>query len=438
MNTLTKHFFLYGFACLIFFGNIQKLQASKTKPATSSFSDPEKENKEQKLLEKVYQYLSANDSSDEEYLEALKAYPVEKVQELISNGQLTAYTLQQNKDTVLTGSIHGAKFTVAGRDTVKDKEYTYAGIVPSNYNSGKQYALIIHLHGMGRTGDSYIDKWEKVFGEMKTDNYILVCPTFPASNWSSKTGERIVMALMKKIKMLYNIDDNRIFLTGMSRGGGGTYNISKFHTDLFAGIAPIAGATDIENKALLLENFLNLPVYIIHGSKDDMVPVEYARTAYQKLKDLKCDVTYIEHDKVYEKMPSIGGHFYPAELLPDLVKWFDTKKRNTLPAKLFIYQTKYSHDRLHWLSAEELSKDTVSLEGEIKNNRIELKTDGVKKVKIFLNKELIDFSKPVAIVVNNKEVFKEIVKPDVKTLLKNYKKYMDKGMLFTKEVEVEL
>lgn len=421
MNTKRKFLLFCGTAVFLsLLGNTKKVQQVKS------------DDQEQKLTENIYQYLQANDSIAEKYLEQLKYSSVDKVQNIIINGKLTAYTLQQNKNVVSIGAIHGVKFPV------NDKEYTYSGIVPVNYNSAKQYALIIHLHGTGRTGDNYIDKWQKIIDENKTENYILICPTFPDGKWSSKAGEEFVLTLIQKIKTIYNIDDNRIFLTGMSRGGGGTYNISKFHTDIFAGIAPIAGATDIENKAVLLENFLNLPIYIIHGSKDNFVPVEYARNAYQKLKDLKCDVTYIEHDKVLEAMPSIGGHFYPVELLPDLVKWFDTKKRKLLPSQLFIYQTKNNHERMYWVSATTLMKDTVSIQATLKDNHIEIKTEGVKKLKVFLNKELVSFIKPVSITMNGKEVFNKKVIPDVKTLLRNYKQFADSEMLFTAEIEVEM
>ncbi|MBI4945740.1 MAG: hypothetical protein HY840_04990 [Bacteroidetes bacterium] len=436
MSSLIKYSLLFGIVPSLFLFSISKeTGASKMKNKTPVAACTQED--DQKLAAAICQYLSANDSLNKKYLEPLKNYSTEKVESFIASEQFTAYRLRQNKDSVFTGVVHET-ITVAGKDTIKDKEYAYTGIVPANYNADKQYSLIIHLHGMGRTGDKYIDTWQKVFEETKADNYILICPTYPESNWSSKTGERIALTLMKKIKTIYNINDTRIFLTGMSRGGGGTYNISKFHTDLFAGIAPISGATDFENKALLLENFVPVPVYIIHGSKDNFVPVEYARNVYKKLQDLKCDVTYIEHDKVYEKMPSIGGHFYPTELLSDLVKWFDTKKRKGLPTKLFIYQTKNHHDRIYWLNAETLSKDTASIEGEIKNNRVEIKTDGVKQIKIFLNKELINFSQPVYFIVNNKEISKKTLKPDVGILIKNYKKHIDKEMLFTAEVVLDL
>ena len=414
-----KIILLCGIAiCLFLLWNMKKIQV---KP----------EGKEQKLIENVFQYLKANDSVAEKQVEQLSSSSVKEVQNIILTRQLTNYILQQNKDLVTTGAIHGTKFFV------NDKEYAYSGLVPENYNPSKQYALIIHLHGAMSTGDTHIDKWKKIFEGANSDNYIMICPTYPESKWRSKTGEKIVFTLLNKLKDIYNIDENRIFLTGMSMGAGGTYSISRFHPDVFSGIAPVAGATDLFNKGLLLENFIPLPVYIIHGSKDSMVSVEYGRVAYQKLKDLKCDVTYIEHDMV-SKMKGGGGHFYPADLLPALLKWFDTKKRKPMPLQLFFRQTKNNHDRIFWISADSLTQDTITIQGEIKNNKIEITAGGMKKIKIFLNEGLVDFTKPVIVSVNNKNVFNKSIKPDVKTLLRNYRKDRDSGMLFTYEMEIQL
>src|SRR6185295_13996736 len=161
---------------------------------------------------------------------------------------------------------------------VRERTYRYGLYVPTSYRPTKDYALVICLHGAGFTGDSYLERWKSRLG----DNYVLACPTLIQGTWWTRTAEELVLATIREVVSRYRIDLDRVFLTGMSNGGIGAYIIGSHHAAELAGLAPMASGLD---SVLLpfLENLRHTPVYIIHGSQDQVMPVEMSRSIDKEL-----------------------------------------------------------------------------------------------------------------------------------------------------------
>lgn len=382
--------------------------------------------------ETFYKFLeSTDDTLSEKCLSKLKGNSYETIKSMIVSKEIKNYSLMKNEKS-MTGAVYGAYFYAAG--TV----YNFSLLVPEDYedyNVNKEYGLIIHLHGAGRTGDNYIKHWQEAFSQSKNNNYIVVCPTIISGSWQSQIGEEVVIELVKEIKRSYNIDDDKVFITGISMGGHGTYLMTIFHPDMFAGASPIAGAINFDKDAHLLENCSSVPFYIIHGSQDELIPVSYSQKISEKLKSLGFDVTYIEHNLVRESGPVRTGHLYPNELLPELIKWLDTKKRKPLTSKFSVHITKKYHSRIYWITPITLLTNNAHITAEISDNTMNIITKNLKKIKVHLDDQLVDFSKPVVIKINAKEVFNKRIYPDVQTLLLNYKRYRDTNFLFCAELE---
>ena len=155
---------------------------------------------------------------------------------------------------------------------VGDADYRYALYVPPSYTPAKIYPLIICLHGAGFGGDAYLDRWQPRLQEA----YILACPTIEDGAWWTKEAEALVLAVLDEVSRAYRIEPDRVFLSGMSNGGTGTFLIGLNHADRFAALIPMASAFP---RALypLLENARFTRFYIIHGSRDQVVPVRYSR-----------------------------------------------------------------------------------------------------------------------------------------------------------------
>lgn len=161
------------------------------------------------------------------------------------------------------------------------KNYGYILQSPENKKSKKP--LIVFLHGSGERG-SDVDK-VKVHGPLKyikthqLDAYILA-PQCPDDDyWDAEALYRLIQKIQKE----NNIDPDRIYLTGLSMGGWGAWNLAIAHPEMFASLVPICGFVD---RVPMIENckLAAIPTRIFHGLLDDVVSVDYATTIYKKLK----------------------------------------------------------------------------------------------------------------------------------------------------------
>lgn len=170
---------------------------------------------------------------------------------------------------------------------VTQKELSYALHIPSSTKEKKP--LILFLHGSGEKGND-IEK-VKVHGPFKylkthdLDAYVLA-PQCPENEyWDSEVLYRLILKIQKE----YNIDSNRIYLTGLSMGGWGAWNLAFEHPETFAALVPIAGFVD---RVPMIENckITTIPIRIFHGLLDDVVDVNYSITIYKKLKACDADI----------------------------------------------------------------------------------------------------------------------------------------------------
>jgi predicted peptidase len=149
-------------------------------------------------------------------------------------------------------------------------DYAYQLFLPRGYlASGKvAWPLIIFLHGSGERG-SDIEKVKvngppRIIADHPGSPFILVSPQLPEGNWDVATLDRLLATLRKR----YRVDASRIYLTGLSRGGYGTWDWAIARPDLFAAIAPVAGKADITQACTIKD----LPIWAFHGDNDDIVP----------------------------------------------------------------------------------------------------------------------------------------------------------------------
>ncbi len=329
---------------------------------------------------------------------------------------------------------------------VHDRSYSYALAVPLTYQPAKGYGLVVCLHGAGFTGDAYLERWQSRLG----DEYILVCPTYPAGAWFTRRAEELVLAVIRSVQSRYHIDPDRIFLTGMSNGGIGAWLIGMQHAPLFAGLAPMASGLDGVLMPFLA-NLRNTPVYIIHGARDQVMPVELSRTISRELTALGYSHVYREHQREH---PMAGGHFFPKEEVPELVAWFDRQRRNPLPTALTLVREASHFQPFGWIRIDAtdpiaaFSDDLVNKRDDrIRNreyatldatisapNRIDVKTERVRRYTLFLNDQLVDLSKPLVVRTNGAVSFEGMAIPARETLLRQARLRKDPRQLFPAQV----
>lgn len=195
-----------------------------------------------------------------------------------------------------------------------DVSLPYRLFFPVNYDPGKKYPLVIFLHGVGERGDDNeiqitFDQTPPVLliSEANLEKYpcFILAPQCPGDKrWVEapwETGSYVqddvpisipAAMLVDVIDILckkYSIDNKRLYLTGLSMGGFGTWDLITRFPEKFAAAAPVCGVSDASKAALIKD----LPIWAFHGDKDDVVPVKGTREMVESLK--RCGSTTIKY-----------------------------------------------------------------------------------------------------------------------------------------------
>jgi len=167
---------------------------------------------------------------------------------------------------------------------VSDKDsLPYRLLLPKNFDNDKKYPLIIFLHGAGERGndnEKQLIHGSKVFlkqeNREKYKSWVLF-PQCPTNDWWGNenrypklkgTTIKLVIELMEQMISGNNVDSNRVYVSGLSMGGMGTFEILSQRPDMFAAATPICGSGDLNE----VKNYAKkLPIWIFHGSLDKVV-----------------------------------------------------------------------------------------------------------------------------------------------------------------------
>jgi hypothetical protein len=232
----------------------------------------------------------------------------------------------------------GGMVRLAWRDDVDDSAQFAMAFVPKDYDKSKRYPLFVYLHGYNSANPTY-----SLSGDQNTRhkaladkyNIIWLQPFGRGNTGYQGIGERDVMRAVYETTRRLSVNVDRIYLTGQSMGGGGTWYVGERHVNVFAAIAPIYGSWDWhanmkEDEAAKMvplrraireqsgtlsqaENLLDTPIFVHHGDADTTVPVEGSRYAVKTLQRWGYNVRYQEHPG--------EGHANGLFADEDIIKW---------------------------------------------------------------------------------------------------------------------
>jgi len=215
---------------------------------------------------------------------------------------------------------------LAYRSEFDGKLAPYRVYVPTSYSASKKYPLVVLLHGAGGDEGDFIDAYQKLWPKLAEERgYILasVSGRGPLTGYSKETGgEQDVLDVTELVKSRYSIDPKRIYLGGHSMGGGGTWRLGLMYSDRWAGLIPIAGTSAQLAPGLeaQLNKGIKMPIMMVCGAKDALVPVAGCRTVAEKAKALNAPVKYAEYPN--------GDHLSVAVMaVPDIFNWLDEQGR---------------------------------------------------------------------------------------------------------------
>lgn len=168
----------------------------------------------------------------------------------------------------------------------KSKTYPYLAYLPNGYNKteAKEWPLIIYLHGSSCKGSDLnrLKKYGPPYYLNKGMNVdaIVISPQCPSNkNW---TAGNWFESFYKELKDKYNIDPSRVYLTGMSLGGFGTWDIASRYPEYFAAIMPLCGG----GQERMVGTLKDIPTWVFHGDLDKKVSLKRSEQMVEALQEL--------------------------------------------------------------------------------------------------------------------------------------------------------
>ena len=350
-----------------------------------------------------------------------------------------------------------------------DMELTPLAIhVPESYRPDAPAPLLMAFHWTGGGGEQVVRSWISTADELG----MLVCaPSETSDNDGYHFTRReldVTRSALRWMRREFNVDENRVFATGISRGGHLTWDLALRFPDLLAGAAPMIGGPywDVRSgRANLryLENLVHLPLRGLQGAKDQEGLVWNVRYAFEQLAELGAT------DAVYHEFPDLGHSMDVGAV--DWVDFFGTRRRDPRPAEIVRRFAREGEGRAFWVEVLEGKKDVVeeftptisaSLNKKlddagrrrwlideteertarlwarfVKPNRIEVKQKDVKAFRLLLTADMFDEEGTFEVKVGNRRRKPEVT-PDAMTLLSEFVERFDRTFLPVAEVEIRL
>lgn len=322
--------------------------------------------------------------------------------------------------------------------------YEYVFLVPEDYDPEKKYRVAFYLHGgvnrmeAWRKGDPWWRRFDRSYGP---DQISVFPSSWRGSLWWQSSQIENLEAILNRIKRDYNVDENRVYLFGVSDGGTGAYYHAAKAPTPWAAIFAFLGhpgvlespATGVDGE-LFVDNLSNRPFFVVNGEKDELYPISRVKPYLDAF--TKAGVEIVFH-------PQPGGHN---------TRWWNGEQqaiddflsghpRNPLPDRL-VWEAERTDRfaRIEWLVIEELEPAAAS--GKVtltrRDNRIDVETRGVARYRLLLSPRQFDLTQPVEVVTNGVSSHHGIVERSASTLLRWVARDFDRAMLFAAELSVEV
>lgn len=291
---------------------------------------------------------------------------------------------------------------------IDDTDQPYALYVPKNFDAQKKYPLVMSLHGAGsnhrlnlkrvfgkgnKPGETDAEA-TRYFPEFRDVDYLVVSPLARGTMGYQGIAETDVYAVLEDVKKRFLVDKDRIYLTGLSMGGGGTLWLGLTRPDLWAAIAPVCPAPPVGIEDLG-GNALNYPVKIFQGDADPLVRPERTREWVKRFKDSGVQTEYVEYPGVkhnsWENAYANGAIF----------DWFADKRRNANPERVRFAARSFQHTSAYWVRLDSFTAGSLA--------QIDARRTGASMIEVTTtNLEgftlTLDPKKPWTVVVDGKKV----------------------------------
>ncbi len=337
-------------------------------------------------------------------------------------------------------------FTKAYRSEVDGTLQPYGLYVPPSYDPAKAWPLVVGLHG---SGSNHLLHRRRVFGlgnEPGEGDYeairkdvpfpdvgVIVVTPYGRGESAGYSGiaEGDVLRVMGHVQKVYHVDADRVHLTGLSMGGGGTWHIGLRYPDRFASISPVCGVADMDlmpwtagwgaldrelmgltGYTRIVENARNLQAFVFHGDEDDAVNV----TASRKMMEAFAKAGLAGRSAHYFELPGVT-HFAWDFAYRDasLFRRVENLRRNPFPERVVYFTFSPRYNKAYWLRIDRIDRGLTlaRIEGTQKAGAFDLKTDNLAAFSLLLAPAIAPAGKPIEVKVNGESVFRGVPKGEV-------------------------
>lgn len=343
---------------------------------------------------------------------------------------------------------------------------TISYFVPSGYRTDRAAPLLLALHGTGATGQNEPHMWAEVAEEV---GMIVVAPTEAGPNQGYRYSDRerdASLATVRWARRRFNVDENRVFVTGISRGGHLTWDLILRHPDQWAGAAPMIGGPRLQpqggqNNLRYLANLGGVAVSDLQGTGDDELMILNLRLAFERLREFG-------HEDAELHLQEGHGHSFELGAV-DWVEWFGSRRRTAVPKRVVRVAAEADERRSHWVRITKYGRGVqvdfpLRVEADLWNamspvdqrrevirlaeessarlvvertgiGRFEAESKRVSRFELLLDEGMFVPSEPVEVRWGRKTV-KRRAKPSVEVLLAEFVERFDRTFLPVARVEI--
>lgn len=386
---------------------------------------------------------------------------------------------------------------------IRPKEYEYSLLfkindsiktsyfvsLPADYDPKKSYPLMFFLHGAVNSNalidfqkaDDNLGGWNRYYTKYARSNEVIM--VYPKGsrkyNWMfPDDGFFMVPEMLKKLKEVFNINDNKVFITGHSNGATGSFSYLMKEQSPFAGFYGFNTQPKVRTGGTFIKNISNRSYFNISTDQDYYYPPNANNSMDSLMKTLHADY----QDKRYNGFPHWFPQFDESEPAYKLL-FTDLKKRSRNPFHDSIYwecdDVKYG--RCDWIEIKGLDTtgsqatwqkhinfniskwlvedkkkaekyifvDTVlnafnfphqsgAVQGNYKNNIFRLQTSQVKSLVIFISPEMVDMNKPVMVYINGKKKAEYKPKYNRNFMIRDFEKTADRKAVWVDQITVSI
>lgn len=342
-------------------------------------------------------------------------------------------------------------------------DFYYSINVPESYTPSKRYPVRIQLHGgVSRPGNQ--PRGNGSIGNLAgAADQIYILPTgWDDAPWWNELQVENLRTILDIVKRKYNVDENRVVLSGVSDGGTGAYYVAMHDTTPYASFEPLIGFIMVLDSVddageQFPNNLKNKPFFIVNDGMDPLYPTRIVTPYVEHLRDGGVDLVYHTH-------PDAGHNtsWWPEEK-EAFESFVASHPRKPFPETLTWESAATADNRAHWIVIDKLAshsrgeeplddvnrlvtgrflfdhrKDSGRVDAVRMGNTVRLKTRGVADLTLLLSPDVFDFAAPIHVVANGKDVANARVEKNVATLLKWAARDNDRTMLVAAELHITL